>query len=159
MESTKEFISTNNATIIGTITSDFRFSHEVFGEKFYEVTVSVKRLSGTLDHVPVIIPERFSCIKEANPIGRYLKVTGSFRSYNKWSDELQRNRVLFMLFAKTITFITDSAEMIDANYITLTGTICKAPVFRITPRKKKVTDLLLAVNRPYSLSDYIPCIC
>ena len=160
MKATKEFISTNNATIIGVISSDFTFSHEKIGEKFYEGFVSVKRTSGVIDQVLVMISEKSGYTLEKGYQGSYVKITGSFRSYNERTDKSQKNKLVLSLFVKTIEFLTDSDDRTNMNTITLIGTICKPPVFRTTWfSHRKITDLMLAVNRPYGHSDYIPCIC
>lgn len=157
---TKETILTNDVTIIGVISSDFTFSHEHLGEKFYKGFVSAKRLSGVIDQIPVFIPEKFYCMLQESYQGKHVKVTGCFRSYNKWDENSQRNRLILTVFAQTMEFLENTGEGIDRNMITLEGTICKMPTSRTTPLShKKITDLLLAVNRPYNHSDYIPCIC
>lgn len=143
----------NMASLNGVINSPLIFSHEIFGEKFYTTTLSVTRQSNTTDIIPLMISEHL--LKNKNYIGSIVEVCGSFRSYNQHIEE-KRHLILF-LFVQEIYFINKSPD-INKNTISLTGTICKAPIYRQTPLGRQITDLLLAVNRPCGKSDYIPCI-
>ena len=151
-----KIIENNQATIMGEIVSPFRFSHEVFGEGFYMVDVSVKRLSNSEDTIPVMISERLIDVTE-DYTGEFIMVNGQFRSYNK-HDEL-KNRLVLSVFAREVEFIEEELDGAKTNNIMLDGYICKLPVYRKTPLGREIADLLIAVNRPYGKSDYIPCIC
>ena len=144
-------IENNQVTIMGEVVSGFTFSHEVFGEGFYMVDVDVKRLSNSKDRIPVMVSERL--VDE----GEYLMICGQFRSYNRHED--QKNRLVLSVFAREVTFIEEEPDGARTNNILLDGYICKLPVYRKTPLGREIADLLLAVNRPYGKSDYIPCIC
>lgn len=152
---TEKILKNNQAVIAGEIISDFEFNHEVFGEGFYFVKLKVSRLSHSSDIIPLLVSERLIDVKQSH-IGQFLEVRGQFRSHNK--QESDKNRVVLFLFAKEIEMI-DSAENRNPNEIFLDGYICKEPVYRTTPLGRKIADVLLAVNRAYGKSDYIPCIC
>ena len=151
----EKILKNNQAVIAGEIISDFEFNHEVFGEGFYFVKLKVSRLSHSSDIIPLLVSERLIDVKQSH-IGQFLEARGQFRSHNK--QESDKNRVVLLLFAKEIEMI-DSAENRNHNEIFLDGYICKEPVYRTTPLGREIADVLLAVNRAYGKSDYIPCIC
>lgn len=141
---------------MGEIVSDFSYSHEIFGEGFYMVDVKCKRLSESYDIIPVMVSERLIDVTDSY-IGSLICVVGQFRSYNR--HEEHKNRLVLSVFAREINFIEEMEESSKTNQIFLDGYICKEPVYRKTPLGREIADLLLAVNRPYGKSDYIPCIC
>ena len=151
-----KIIENNQVTIMGQVASTFEFSHEVFGEGFYMVDVSVKRLSNSEDRIPVMISERLIDVSQ-DYTGEFLMISGQFRSYNR--HEEQRNRLVLSVFAREVEFIEEELDGAKTNHILLDGYICKLPIYRKTPLGREIADLLLAVNRPYGKSDYIPCIC
>ena len=146
----------NQVVIAGEIVSGFTFSHEVYGEGFYMVEVAVNRLSNYADYIPVMVSERLIDVT-GNYEGQYICVVGQFRSYNR--HEEKKNRLVLSVFAREIEFTEQPGEDVKSNQIFLDGYICKEPVYRKTPLGREIADLLLAVNRPYGKSDYIPCIC
>ena len=145
----------NKVSIIGEIVSGFTFSHKVFGEGFYMVDVSVKRLSGQADIIPLMVSERLIDVHE-NYIGCTIAALGQFRSYNR--HEGVRNRLLLSIFVREVHFMDEFTDYTKTNQIFLDGYICKVPIYRKTPLGREIADILLAVNRPYGKSDYIPCI-
>ncbi len=147
-------ITNNQAAIIGNIADEFQFNHEIYGEKFYTCTVRVPRLSGTDDNVRIMVSERLIMDGEYN-VGDRVEVTGQFRSYNSY--ENGDNRLVLTVFAKDIEHYEESDSK-NPNTLYLNGFICKPPVYRTTPFGREITDLLLAVNRSYNKSDYIPII-
>lgn len=149
-------IDNNQASLSGRIVSPFRFSHEVFGEGFYLFDLSVGRLSDSCDVIPVMASERLLNIHE-NQIGKFAEINGQFRSYNYHSEN--KNRLLLSVFAREIILADDEPDVTKPNSIFLDGYVCKKPIYRKTPLGREIADLLLAVNRPYGKSDYIPCIC
>ena len=151
-----KIIENNQVQIMGEIVSQFTFSHQVFGEGFYLVDVCVKRLSESEDIIPVMISERLVDVTQDYE-GEYILVTGQFRSYNR--NEEKKNRLVLSVFAREITFVEEEDDSVKSNQIYLDGYICKPPVYRKTPLGREIADLLIAVNRPYGKSDYIPCIC
>lgn len=151
-----KIIENNQVTIMGKIISPFTFSHEVFGEGFYMVDVSVRRLSNSEDQIPVMVSERLLDVTQ-DYTGEFIMVSGQFRSYNR--HEEQKNRLVLSVFAREIAFVEEEMDGAKTNNILLDGYICKLPVYRKTPLGREIADLLLAVNRPYGKSDYIPCIC
>ena len=153
---TDKVIENNQVVIMGEIVSDFSFSHEIFGEGFYMVEVKVERLSDSSDIIPLMVSERLIDVK-ADYRGQLIMVTGQFRSYNR--HEERKNRLVLSVFAREIEFVDEIEESAKTNQIYLDGYICKEPVYRKTPLGREIADLLLAVNRPYGKSDYIPCIC
>ncbi len=148
-------IENNMATISGKVVSNVEFSHEVYGEGFYYFMLDVPRLSESSDRIPVTISERLAS-KDKLEIGTVIEVEGQFRSYNSYNNE--GNRLLLTVFARDITFLEDEKKIKNPNQIYLNGFICKKPIYRTTPFGREITDILLAVNRPYNKSDYIPCI-
>ena len=149
-------IENNQVTVMGEIVSEFTYSHEIFGEGFYMVDVRVKRLSDSYDTIPVMVSERLLDVS-ASYIGMLICVNGQFRSYNR--HEERKNRLVLSVFAREIEFVDQVEENAKTNQIYLDGYICKEPIYRKTPLGREIADLLLAVNRPYGKSDYIPCIC
>ena len=155
----------NHLVLVGKITSEKRFSHEIYGEKFYIFDLEVPRLSGNSDIIPVTISERLVSTDELT-IGKKVMVEGQFRSYNSYENE--RNRLVLTVFVKELQFVEDT-EMTEeeekqdlkeniSNEVTLVGFICKKPIYRQTPFGREISDILLAVNRAYNKSDYIPAI-
>lgn len=153
---TDKVIENNQVAIMGEIVSDFTFSHEIFGEGFYMVDICVDRLSESTDIIPVMVSERLLDVNESYK-GMKICITGQFRSYNR--HEERKNRLVLSVFAREIEFVEEIGENARTNQIFLDGYICKAPIYRKTPLGREIADLLLAVNRPYGKSDYIPCIC
>lgn len=153
---TDKVIENNQVTIMGEIVSDFIFSHEVYGEGFYMADLLVERLSESSDVIPLMVSERLMDVTQDYK-GCFLKASGQFRSYNR--HEEKKNRLVLSVFVREVEFLEGIAENAKTNQIFLDGFICKAPVYRKTPLGREIADLLLAVNRPYGKSDYIPCIC
>ena len=151
-----KIIENNQVTIMGVVASGFTYSHEVFGEGFYMADVLVKRLSNSNDRIPLMISERLIDVTQ-DYTGEAIKVSGQFRSYNR--HEEQKNRLVLSVFVREVEFIDGELDGAKTNHILLEGYICKKPVYRKTPLGREIADLLLAVNRPYGKSDYIPCIC
>lgn len=155
------YLENNHLVLVGKVTSDKRFSHEIYGEKFYIFDLAVPRLSGNADIIPITVSERLLSINELK-IDSKIVVEGQFRSYNSYENE--RNRLVLTVFAKDIKFAEDQEAEIEvskdvlSNEVTLNGYICKKPIYRQTPFGREISDLLLAVNRAYNKSDYIPCI-
>lgn len=146
----------NQVSIIGEIVSDFQFSHEVYGEGFYMVDVSVSRLSNFVDYIPVMISERLIDVTQ-DCTGRFVQVSGQFRSFNR--HEEHKNRLVLSVFARELEFMESATDEDASNQIFLDGFVCKETVYRKTPLGREIADLLIAVNRSYGKSDYIPCIC
>ena len=153
---TDKVIENNQVTVMGEVISDFAFSHEIFGEGSYMVDISVKRLSDSYDIIPVMVSERLLDVN-ADYKGMYICINGQFRSYNR--HEEHKNRLVLSVFAREVDFIDEMEESSKTNQIYLDGYICKEPIYRKTPLGREIADVLLAVNRPYGKSDYIPCIC
>ena len=151
-----KILENNQVSIVGEIISDFQYSHEVYGEGFYMVEVAVGRLSNFSDYIPLMISERLIDTSQSY-IGQKVYVTGQFRSYNR-HEEL-KNRLVLSVFVREIEFIEEETEEMKSNQILLDGYICKDPIYRKTPLGREIADLLVAVNRSYGKSDYIPCIC
>ena len=149
-------IENNQVSIIGKVVSGFTFSHEVFGEGFYMVELSVKRLSDSSDRIPVMISERLIDVAQDYK-GEYIQVEGQFRSYNR--HEEKKNRLVLSVFAREVSFVEEADDKVRSNQIFLDGFVCKPTVYRKTPLGREIADMLIAVNRPYGKSDYIPCIC
>ena len=142
----------NQVFISGEIVSDAEFSHEVYGEGFYEMNVLVKRLSGQGDILPVTISERLIADRDLG-VGVTINALGQFRSYNKLVNG--KSKLMLTVFVREIL---DFSPAQNPNTIVLVGYLCKPPVYRTTPFNREIADVLLAVNRSYNKSDYIPCI-
>ena len=153
-------LENNQVTIIGEVVSAFTYNHEIYGEGFYMMDLRVERLSNSHDVIPVMISERLIDVTK-DYRGKYMEVQGQFRSYNRHDE--RRNKLVLSVFAREANFIElDEENMPESNKtnsIYLDGYICKEPIYRKTPLGREIADLLLAVNRPYGKSDYIPCIC
>lgn len=146
----------NQVTIVGVVDSEFTYSHEVFGEGFYMLEVVVNRLSHMEDRIPLMVSERLVDVTQSYK-GQVVEVHGQFRSYNK--HEEGRNRLILSVFVREFGFAEEGGSSVKPNSVYLDGYICKQPVYRMTPLGREIADLLLAVNRPYGKSDYLPCIC
>ena len=153
---TDKVFDNNQVTIAGEIMGGFTFSHDVFGEGFYVMDISVGRLSESNDIIPIMVSERLVDVKK-DYTGMYAVVNGQFRSYNR--HEENRNRLVLSVFAREIEIVEEPTGDVRPNYIFLDGFVCKPPIYRKTPLGREIADVLLAVNRPYGKSDYIPCIC
>lgn len=143
--------SNNMARVCGTVEDEATFSHEIYGEKFYTFTIKIPRLSDAADYIRIMISERldFDVV-----VGDKVDITGQFRSYNSY--ENGTNRLILTVFARDIK-LCDS-EVKNPNSLFLNGYVCKPPVYRTTPFGREICDILLAVNRTYNKSDYIPVI-
>ena len=151
-----KIIENNQVSVMGKIASQFTFSHQVFGEGFYTVDLLVKRLSDSEDLIPLMVSERLVDVTQDYE-GEYIIVQGQVRSYNRHDEK--KNRLVLSVFVRELSFVEEEDETIKTNQIFLDGYICKPPVYRKTPLGREIADLLIAVNRPYGKSDYIPCIC
>ena len=149
-------IENNQVIIMGEIVDDFTYSHEIFGEAFYMVNIRVERLSDSEDLIPVMVSERLLDVTKDYK-GLKIEVVGQFRSYNR--HEEKKNKLVLSVFAREIDFVDEMPENSKTNQIFLDGFICKPPIYRRTPLGREIADILLAVNRPYGKSAYIPCIC
>ena len=145
----------NKVTVMGEIVSEFSFSHEIYGEGFYMVDILVPRLSESADLIPLMVSERLLDVK-ADYRGMNAKVSEHFLSYNR--HEERKNKLVLSVFVRDWEFIDEVERSEMTNHIELDGYICKEPVYRKTPLGREIADILLAVNRPYGKSDYIPCI-
>ena len=142
--------------MMGEIVSAFQFSHEVFGEGFYMVELAVSRLSNYSDYIPLMVSERL-IDTEQDYTGQFIRISGQFWSYNR--HEEKKNRLVLSVFVRELEFLDEIDENEKTNQIFLDGYICKEPIYRKTPLGREIADVLLAVNRSYGKSDYIPCIC
>lgn len=148
-------IENNSVTIVGKVVSKLEFSHEVYGEGFHSFYLEVPRLSDISDVLPIIISERL--LRNVNfEEGACFEIEGQFRSYNNYDNGL--NKLMLTVFARDIKPVEDITKVKNPNEIFLNGYICKKPVYRTTPFGREISDILLAVNRQYNKSDYIPCI-
>ncbi len=157
------YLENNYLTLVGKVTGEKKFSHEIYGESFYVFNLEIPRLSGNSDIIPITVSERL--IKEDTLTeGKKLLIKGQFRSYNSYENE--KNRLILTVFAKDIVEVEENEEEENemvrkdtvTNEVVLVGYICKKPIYRQTPFGREISDLLLAVNRAYNKSDYIPCI-
>ncbi|MBR6253406.1 MAG: single-stranded DNA-binding protein [Clostridia bacterium] len=149
------YLDNNQIQLVGTIVSERTFSHEVYGEGFYSFDLEVQRLSDTSDIIPVMCSERLLDGFDYH-IGQKVVIDGQYRSYNNMENE--KNKLVLTVFVKEIRVQTEADNELNTNEIILNGFICKKPIYRTTPFGREIADILLAVNRAYNKSDYIPCI-
>ena len=143
----------NRVMLTGSIIGTPVLSHSIFGEGFYEMILSVNRLSSMQDLVPITISERLIQDKNIVP-DKQITIKGQFRSYNKLVNG--KSKLMLTVFVREVS---DAEEWMDnPNIIELTGYICKKPIYRTTPFNREIADILVAVNRAYNKSDYIPAI-
>ena len=140
----------NHVLLKGRIKELPTYSHTVMGEGFFEMFVEVSRLSEEVDVLPVTISERL--ITDFS-VGDEIGIVGQFRSYNKLEEN--HSKLMLTIFVKELV---DPSEISEINQIYLIGYICKEPIYRTTPFGREICDVLLAVNRAYNKSDYLPCI-
>ncbi|HCD08899.1 MAG TPA: single-stranded DNA-binding protein [Thermoanaerobacter sp.] len=151
------FLENNVVVVVGKIFTDLEYSHELYGEEFFNFILEVPRLSETKDYLPVTISNRL--FEGMNlQVGTRVKVEGQLRSYNRKSPEEGKNKLILTIFTRDIRVLSEDEVVKNPNEIFLDGFICKKPVYRTTPFGREITDLLIAVNRPYNKSDYIPVI-
>ncbi|MBQ7901692.1 MAG: single-stranded DNA-binding protein [Clostridia bacterium] len=152
---TENLSNNNEVQLCGTVESELSYSHEVYGEGFYQFFLNVPRLSDISDKINITVSERL--LQDINiNIGETVCVNGQFRSYNNYSDN--GNRLILTVFARDIVSGGEVDSSKNPNHIFLNGFLCKKPVYRTTPFGREITDILIAVNRAYNKSDYIPCI-
>ena len=174
------YLENNYLTLVGKVASEKKFSHEIYGERFYSFDLCIPRLSGSADIIPVTASERLFT-DEMLQDGTKLLIKGQFRSYNSYENE--KNKLILTVFAKDIEKLEENEEDVQneeetenveltpeearerafrkdyiTNEVVLIGYICKKPVYRQTPFGREIADILLAVNRAYNKSDYIPSI-
>lgn len=158
------YLENNYLTLVGKVTGEKKFSHEIYGEKFYVFNLEIARLSGNADIIPITVSERI-ITDEMLMQGKQLLVKGQFRSYNSYDNE--KNRLILTVFAKDVVEVEKNNEEEEnemakkdtvTNEVVLVGYICKKPIYRQTPFGREIADVLLAVNRAYNKSDYIPTI-
>ena len=150
-----EATDNNVVTISGKVATELKYSHEIYGEGFYQFILDVPRLSDSSDNISITISERLIGQRELTP-GALINIEGQFRSYNSFGEN--GSKLLLTVFAREMSFTDDENLIRNSNKIYLNGFICKKPVYRSTPFGREITDLLIAVNRAYNKSDYIPCI-
>ena len=158
------YLENNYLTLVGKVTGEKKFSHEIYGERFYIFNLEVPRLSGNEDIIPITVSERL-VTDDMLAEGKKLLIKGQFRSYNSYDNE--KNKLILTVFAKDVAEVPENEEnenneMVKKDMVTnevvLVGYICKKPIYRQTPFGREIADLLLAVNRAYNKSDYIPTI-
>lgn len=153
-------INNNNITLAGVVEKEPEYSHEVFGERFYVFMLKCSRMSSNKDTLPVMISDRLVDIREIK-VGQVVTVVGQIRSFNRHIDDV-KSKLILSIFARELKILTqDTTELSfeeDINTVILDGFVCKLPIYRCTPKGREIADILVAVNRPYGKSDYIPCI-
>lgn len=147
-----ELLDNNKVTLCGVIASTKEYSHEVYGEEFYTLNLAVERLSDNQDIIPITISDRLLKINNFE-VGSKVCIKGQFRSYNKIENE--KSKLMLTVFVREVV---DTVNYEPINEIELSGFICKNPIYRTTPFKREICDILVAVNRAYNKSDYLPCI-
>ena len=151
MENSNNFIEVGGRVLTGLL-----FSHEIYGEGFYRFDVEVERLSGIADALPVTVSERIIDKATMTP-GQLVLIRGQIRSYNNYVEADRKNKLVLTVFARDIELLEEPVDP-SPNDVFLNGYLCKPPIYRTTPFGREIADLLVAVNRSYNKSDYIPCI-
>nr|DAZ48604.1 MAG TPA: Single strand binding protein [Caudoviricetes sp.] len=153
-------INNNNITLAGVVEKEPEYSHEVLGEGFYVFMLKCSRTSGNKDTLPVMISDGLTDIREIK-VGQVVTVSGQIRSFNRHIDDV-KSKLILSVFARELKILTQDATELsfeeDINTVILDGFVCKPPIYRCTPKGREIADILVAVNRPYGKSDYIPCI-
>jgi len=147
-----ELLENNKVYLQGVVVDDPTYSHEVLNEGFYTLSISIPRLSGQSDIIPVTISERLLNSNQIK-VGNTIALKGQFRSYNKIEEN--KSKLVLTVFVRELCEVD---ENVNPNIIEIYGYICKSPIYRTTPFNREITDVLMAVNRSYNKSDYIPCI-
>ena len=147
-----ELLENNKVYLQGEVVSEPTFSHEVLNEGFYNLEISIPRLSGQNDIIPVTISERLLANSDIK-VGQIVALKGQFRSYNKIEEN--KSKLVLTVFVRELCEVDENS---NPNIIEIYGYICKSPIYRTTPFNREITDVLMAVNRSYNKSDYIPCI-
>lgn len=151
-------ITNNKVYMIGKIAKKPVFSHEAYSEGFYIFYIEVLRKSGNADALPVVVSERLVDINRLD-VDRTVVIDGQIRSYNKHTDNEEHSHLILSVFAREIDVLEDAEIDPDVNNaVEIVGHLCKPPIYRKTPLGREIADILVAVNRPYGKSDYIPCI-
>ena len=154
-------INNNNITLAGVVEREPEYSHEVLGEGFYVFMLKCSRTSGNKDTLPVMISDRLVDIREIK-VGQVVTVSGQIRSFNRHIDDV-KSKLILSVFARELEILAQDATELpfeeNINTVILDGFVCKPPIYRCTPKGREIADILVAVNRPYGKSDYIPCIC
>ena len=145
----------NYIILVGKVTSEKKFSHEIYGESFFNFDLEIPRLSGISDIIPITISERLIANFDLR-LGKQVVIEGQFRSYNTYEDS--KSRLILTVFVKEIREKGEDEEIKVPNEVQLVGHICRKPIYRKTPFGREIADILVAVNRAYNKSDYIPCI-
>ncbi|MCL2555501.1 MAG: single-stranded DNA-binding protein [Firmicutes bacterium] len=146
-------ITNNKVFLCGKVDSELKYSHELYGEAFYEFYMKVKRLSSHFDRLPITVSERLIQGIDLS-LGAKIALNGQFRSYNKLEGD--KSKLMLTVFVRD--FMIGVEDELNPNLAVLSGHICKIPIYRTTPFNREICDILLAVNRAYNKSDYIPCI-
>ena len=147
-----ELLENNKVYLQGVVVSEPQYSHEVLNEGFYTLNISIPRLSGQNDIIPITISERLLNNNQIK-LNDVIALRGQFRSYNKIEEN--KSKLVLTVFVRELCEVD---EMSNPNIIEIFGYICKSPIYRTTPFNREITDVLMAVNRSYNKSDYIPCI-
>ena len=147
-------IETNIVSLAGVSVTPFEFSHELFGERFYITYILIERSSGIADVIPVMVSERSTNIKDVI-VGTCVKISGSYRSYNH--NITGKKQLVLTVFANEFD-VLEEGTLEESNDIYIDGFVCKQPVYRVTPLGREIADVIVAVNRSYGRTDYIPCI-
>ena len=152
------YLENNYLTLVGKVTGEKKFSHEIYGEKFYIFNLSIPRLSGNADIIPITISERI-ITDEMLEEGKKLLIKGQFRSYNSYENE--RNKLILTVFAKDVEEVKESEEQEESeiakkdettNEVVLIGFVCKKPIYRQTPFGREIADLLYALFTANNIS-------
>ena len=145
----------NNYVRITGYVDKFIYNHTAYDERFYSSFVHSQRRSGTVDDIPVIASEYL--VKKDDLDGKYVEIDGEFRSMNMEVEG--KSKLILQLFVKNIRIVKTKESADDENEIILDGFLVKNPIYRVTPNGRQIADMMIAVNRPFGRSDYIPCIC
>jgi primosomal replication protein N len=151
----ENILRNNYVKISGTISEELKPSHEIYNEEFFSSRIKVLRLSNFSDDIPLTISKRLAQSSNIK-IGDIVTLQGQFRSYNNFTNV--GSKLILTVFVKEIEKLKSSFDIKSPNVVYLNGYVCKLPVYRVTPFGREIADILLAVNRMYNKSDYIPCI-
>lgn len=148
----------NSIVLVGNIVGDLEINHETYGEKFYDTKIRVKRMSGDSDIIKILVSEKLLVDNKLEE-NTLVCVKGQVRSYNQYIEQTKKRKLIINVFVKEIEVLQNTEDVEEmTNDVELIGHLCKKPIYRKTPFGREISDILLAVNRPYGKSDYLPCI-
>lgn len=144
----------SSVRLSGRVLNEPVFNHKTYGEAFYMIVLGIFRRSGYEDKIRLIVSEKI--LRGRSPRkSELLEVSGQIRTYNRETEG--RSKLEVTVFVREMAYRKEAGFEYE-NSVSIEGFICKAPIRRTSPLGREICDLMIAVNRMYNKSDYIPCI-